>query len=266
MARKKEPEKPANHERWLVSYGDLLTLLFAVFVTLYAMSQADKKKVEEVSASIQQAFNVVNVGSGAARRPAIIDNGKTALIPELTSRPVAPPVRTPGTTRGKTLAGENDFRAMKATIDAYLLKTGGRDKVSVTIGQRGLVVSLKEAGFFDSGSAVLKGGSAELLGVIADVFQSYTNRCRVEGHTDDVPIGGGRFASNWDLSAARATGLVKELVRSYGVEPSRISATGYGEYQPLADNTSAVGRAKNRRVDIVIMSSDAALSEPDKGN
>jgi chemotaxis protein MotB len=266
MARKKEPEKPGSHERWMVSYADLLTLLFAVFVTLYAMSQADKKKVEEVSASIQQAFNVVNVGSGAARRPAVIYNGKTAVIPEFTSRPVPPSVRTPGATHGKTLAGENDFKAMKASIDAYLLKTGGQDKVSVTIGQRGLVVSLKEAGFFDSGSAELKGGAAEVLGVIADLFQSYANRCRVEGHTDDVPIGGGRFASNWDLSTARATGLVKELVRSCAVEPTRISATGYGEYQPVADNTSAEGRAKNRRVDIVLMSSEAALAEPARRN
>jgi len=249
----------------MVSYADLLTLLFAVFVTLYAMSQADKKKVEEVSASIQQAFNMVNVGSGAAK-PAVIYNGKTGVIPELTSRPAPSPVRTPGAIYGKTLASENDFRAMKASIGAYLLKTGGQDKVSVTIGRRGLVVSLKEAGFFDSGSAVLKDGSAEVLGVIANLLQSYSNRCRVEGHTDDVPIKGGRFASNWDLSATRATGLVKELVRSYGVEPTRISATGYGEYQPLADNASAEGRAKNRRVDIVIMSSDAALAEPDNGN
>jgi chemotaxis protein MotB len=124
MARKKEPEKPANHERWLVSYGDLLTLLFAVFVTLYAMSQADKKKVEEVSASIQQAFNMVDSGGGAARRPAIIYTGKTAVIPELKSRPVPPPVRTLGAVHGKMIANEDDLRAMKASIDAYLLKTG----------------------------------------------------------------------------------------------------------------------------------------------
>jgi chemotaxis protein MotB len=126
-------------------------------------------------------------------------------------------------------------------------------------------VSLKEAGFFNSGSAELKSGSTEVLGDLAEVFQPYANRCRVEGHTDDVPIRGVRFASNWDLSAARATGLVKELVRSYGVDPTRISATGYGEYQPLADNVSADGRTKNRRVDIVIMSSDAARAEPGKG-
>jgi len=254
MTLKKKPQKEPNHERWLVSYGDLLTLLFAVFVVLYAMSQADKKKAEEVSASIREAFGEVN-SSGSARRPAIIDSGKISVIPDIASRPASQAHQQGDFKSRKHEANENDFKAMKASIDAYLLKTGARDKVSVEITRRGLVVSLKEAGFFESGSAVMKINSTDVIDTIATVINQYSNRCRVEGHTDNVPIQSGPFDSNWDLSTARASFLVKKLVQSHGVEPKNISATGYSEYQPVTENTTPEGRAKNRRVDIVVLSS-----------
>lgn len=257
MALKKKPQKEPNHERWLVSYGDLLTLLFAVFVVLYAMSQADKKKAEEVSASIREAFGAVN-RSGSARRPAIIDSGKISVIPDISSRPVTQTLQQGDFKNRKHEANENDFKAMKASIDAYLLMVGARDRVSVEITRRGLVVSLKEAGFFESGSAVMKNDASDIVDTIATVINQYSNQCRVEGHTDNVPIQSGPFDSNWDLSTARASFLVKKLVVSHGVEPKNISATGYSEYQPVAENTTPEGRAKNRRVDIIVLSSTGA--------
>ncbi len=263
MARKKKPQKETNTERWLVSYGDLLTLLFAVFVVLYAMSQTDKKKAEEVATSLRESFGIIDTKGGSSRKPSIIDTGNTSIIPQINYRPQPISSQAVGAINNKKAqASENDFRAMKSSIDAYLLKTGNQSKVSVDITMRGLIISLKEAGFFDSGSAVMKKDSADVIATLADMLNQYSNRCRVEGHTDNVPIKSGAFDSNWDLAAARATCLVKRLIQSYGIEPRRISATGYGEYQPIADNENPEGRSKNRRVDLVVMSSAGEFSEP----
>ncbi|MCM0082460.1 OmpA family protein [Geomonas sp. Red32] len=240
MARKKEPEKEANHERWLVSYGDLLTLLFAVFVTLYAMSQADVKKAEEAAASMRQAFGITSP-KGAAVKTSVIGAGEAGVLQ-------LPPAG------GRKLANEDDLRGIKASLDAYLLKAGAGNRVRVSLTRRGLVVSLKEAGFFDSGSAVLKQDPSEVLATIASILKETSNDCRVEGHTDDLPIATPAFPSNWDLSSARATNVVKRLTGQYGVDPRSVSATGYGQYQPMADNATGEGRAQNRRVDIVILS------------
>jgi len=250
--RPKQPEKEPNHERWLVSYGDLLTLLFAVFVTLYAMSQADKQKAEAVAESVREAFGMPAVTSGVSSRPSVITTGRSGVIEELRSQPVQQRAALP---TGKATVEEARFKALKATLDAYFLKIGVGEKVAVSVSERGLVISLKEAGFFAPGSATLKGDTSEILEAIADNVSHLSNRCAVEGHTDNQPLHGGPFGSNWDLSTARATTLVKLLVAKYGMSPERISATGYAEFEPLADNATPEGRAKNRRVDIVILSS-----------
>jgi len=157
---------------------------------------------------------------------------------------------------------EKDFKATKASIEAYLLKSRAQDKVTVTITQRGLVVSLKEAGFFDSGSATLKQGSLTLLNDVAETLSSYSNGVRVEGHTDDVPISSSAFPSNWELSTARATNVVQYLIKQDDFDPGNISATGYGQYRPVADNASEDGRQKNRRVDLVLLSEQSEKGEP----
>src|SRR6185369_16917787 len=179
MARKKAHEKEANHERWLVSYADFITLLFAVFVTLYAMSQTDKKKIEEVMESMRDSFGYSK--SSPASKPSVIESGSMSLIPSMHKTAQVP-------RRGRSKGGEKDFRATKASIEAYLMKVRAQDKVSVTVNQRGLVVSLKEAGFFDSGSATLKQSSYTLLNDVAESLASYSNGIRVEGHTDNIPI------------------------------------------------------------------------------
>lgn len=261
MARKKKHEKEANHERWLVSYADFITLLFAVFVTLYAMSQSDKKKVEEVVASIRESFGYGKAPLGG--KPAVIDGGNISIIPTL--RPQAtPPTRRQAkdTAKGRVHAQEKDLLAVKASIETYLLKKGSQSKVSLEMGKRGLTVSLKEAGFFDSGSDVVKQESMELLAMIAESLSHYTNPYRIEGHTDNVPIRSGRYQSNWELSTSRATNIVQYLVGAYDYEPERMSAAGYGEFRPVADNSTAEGRAKNRRVDIVLLSGGSEAMEP----
>jgi chemotaxis protein MotB len=265
MARKKKHEKEANHERWLVSYADFITLLFAVFVTLYAMSQTDKKKVEEVMNSMRESFGYSRA-SAAATKPNVIDNSDLRIIPSLRPEVLNPGPRSRKVTgvdgKGQGHAEEKDFREIKASIEAYLVKYGAQDKVAVEINRRGLVVSLKEAGFFDSGSAAVKKSSYELLEQIAQSLSSYANGLRVEGHTDNVPISSSQFLSNWELSTNRATTIVHYLINSHDFAAGKLSATGYGEFRPVADNASEEGRRKNRRVDIVMLSGESEAGEP----
>lgn len=264
MARPKKHEKEPNHERWLVSYADFITLLFAVFVTLYAMGQADKKKVEQVMQSLRESFGFTNI-QGSSAKPTVIDSTDLRIIPSIT-----PDLTNKGRSqsrndgRGRVRAEERDFRAIKAAMEAYLVKQGAQAKVSVGITQRGLVVSLKEAGFFDSGSAIVRESAYPLLAKVAESLAGYSNPIRVEGHTDTMPISSALFPSNWELSTARATNIVHFLTKSYDFEPSAISAAGFGQYRPIADNATAEGRAQNRRVDIVLLSGEGEKGEPEK--
>jgi chemotaxis protein MotB len=261
MAIKRAPEKEANHERWLVSYADFITLLFAVFTTLYAMSQTDKKKVEEVMQSLQQSFGMVTAGAPAPKIN-VIPSKPANIIPTIKPEmSVAPSGRT-RSGQFRTRAEEKDFRQIKSSIEAYLVKQGAQNKVNLTITRRGLIVSLKEAGFFDSGQAQIKQSGYEMLNTIAEVMTQYNNPLRIEGHTDDVPINTSQFPSNWELSTTRATNVLKYLLKYYDAEPEKISATGYGEFRPVTDNTTPENRAKNRRVDIVLLSGEGERGEP----
>jgi chemotaxis protein MotB len=262
--RKKKPEAHANHERWLVSYADFITLLFAVFVTLFAMSQTDKRKVEEVIASLRESFGYAK--SSPMSKVNVLDSTELSQIPSITppaSRgPMNPQMPFSKNSKNRYQGEEKDFKKARASLEAYLLKNGMQDKVSLEITRRGLVVSLKEAGFFDSGSADIKVSSYQLLAKVAESLSDYSNQIRVEGHTDNVPINTHVFPSNWELSAARATNIVRHLVSYYKFEPENLSATGYAEFRAVADNGNADGRAKNRRVDIVVLTGDVAKGEP----
>jgi len=261
MALKKEPEKHVNHERWLVSYADFITLLFAVFVVLYAMGQSDKKKVEEVMQSIQASFGMTNAGATPPKIN-VIASQQITVIPSLRPEVKITPMERPHSGQGKTRADEKDFRQIKAAIEAYLVKQGAQQKVSLEITRRGLIVSLKEVGFFASGQADIKPDAYELINTIAEVVTQYNNPLRLEGHTDNIPISTAQFPSNWELSTARATHSLKYLLKNFDIETGKISATGYAEFRPVADNATQEGRAKNRRVDLVMLSGEAERGEP----
>lgn len=272
MALKKEPEKHANHERWLVSYGDFLTLLFAVFVAMYAMGQTDRKKAEEAMQSLRESFGYSTMA--AASKKVVIESSDLRVIPSVKpemavipmTRQMPPVGRQGGGERGKAKgqAEEKDFKEIQSAIEAYLIKHGAQNKVSIGITSRGLVVSLKEAGFFDSGSATVKASGYQILNTIIEAMTQYTNPLRIEGHTDNIPINSSQFPSNWELSTARSTNVLRYILKNYEVEPSSISATGYAEFRPTAENGTSEGRAKNRRVDIVLLSGDMAKTEPVK--
>lgn len=261
MALKREPEKHANHERWLVSYADFITLLFAVFVVLYAMGQSDKKKVEEVMQAIQQSFGMATTGATAPKIN-VIASQEITVIPSLKPEIKMSPIGRPRNGQAKARAEEKDFRQIKSAVEAYLVKQGAQSKVTLEITRRGLIVSLKEAGFFNSGQANIKPEAYELINTIAEVMTQYNNPLRLEGHTDNVPINTSQFPSNWELSTARATQGLKYLIKNFDVDPNKISATGYAEFRPISDNTTSEGRAKNRRVDLVMLSGEAEHGEP----
>ncbi len=261
MARKKEPEPHVNHERWLVSYADFITLLFAVFVVLYAMGQSDKKKVEEVMQSIQASFGMANAGATAPKINVIPSQSMT-VIPSLKPDVKISPMGSTRSGQAKSRAEEKDFRQIKVAIEAYLVKQGAQSKVTLEISRRGLIVSLKEAGFFASGQAEIKPDAYEIINTIAEVVTQYNNPLRLEGHTDNIPISTAQFPSNWELSTARATRALKYLLKNFEVEAGKISATGYAEFRPLGDNATPEGRAKNRRVDLVMLSGEAERGEP----
>jgi chemotaxis protein MotB len=261
MALKKEPEKHVNHERWLVSYADFITLLFAVFVVLYAMGQTDKKKTEEVIASLQSSFGLASIGAPAPKIN-VIPSKPISIMPSIKPEMSVTPAGRSMRAQGRVRAEEKDFRQIKSSIEAYLVKQGALNKVSLSISRRGLIVSLKEAGFFDSGQAQIKPDAYELINTISEVMTQYNNPLRVEGHTDTIPINSAQFPSNWELSTARATNGLKYLVKHFDVDPDKISATGYAEFRPIADNATPEGRSKNRRVDLVMLSSDGERGEP----
>ena len=250
MARKKKPEEHANHERWLVSYADFITLLFAFFVTMYAISQVDAKKLGRLVTSMRTAFDTQLFDAGSSRL-SLSDGAMGGIDQQKLVESIQPLVAT-----GDTL------KRVRDAISAKLIKERFVDKVRFVQDHRGLVISLTEAGFFDSGEAELKGSSLIVLDAIAEAALALPNQIRIEGHTDNTPIHTARFPSNWELSTARATYIISYLLSKYPFPPQRLSAAGYGEHRPVAPSTTIEGRAMNRRVDLVILNEAAEEQEP----
>jgi chemotaxis protein MotB len=273
MARKKKVEEPENHERWMVSYADFLTLLFAFFTCLYAMSTVDAQKMGKMVASMKESFrgeafdagsNTMTLsdagGSGSSSSSAVLKD------PEITTESADDDMVNPQVKDkkgGKTvLSGDAAMGRFKRGLEAILGDEIKKKMVRIRMERRGIVVSLGEKGMFDSGSDDIKPEGKEMLDVIATSLTSVGNQIRVEGHTDDVPIHSGRFPSNWELSTARATAVISRLVSNFGMSPKLLSAAGYGEFRPTAANDTDDGRARNRRVDIIVLNPTFARVEP----
>lgn len=253
LKKKKESEKGPHLDRWLVSYADFITLLFAVFVMLYAMSVVDQQKMDEVQASIQQSFSYTQISPPP---PKVIGNKDFGLIPEVSDQPVSPSAQD----ESSSLAEAQEFGKIKQEVQGNLQAYEAKNQVQLTINERGLVISLKEAGFFPSGTARVQTQALPLLDKIATSISREAN-VRIEGHTDNLPVKSSAFPSNWELSTARANSIVHYLLAKHKFKGDKLSAIGYAEYRPMADNATDEGRKLNRRVDIVILSHKAALGE-----
>jgi len=263
MSRKKRQEEHVNHERWLVSYADFITLLFAFFVVLYSSSQVDKRKIGQLAMAIQVAF----------QRMAVFDNSNTK-VPLSTTEPMpfqdVQAVENVNRTQDmqRFIQPENgelsgsvmpaELNDIKGELEKALAPEIKRHVLELTPRHEGLVITLRELGFFESGSATLRHSSMDAIDRLAKVLGKRRESLRIEGHTDNVPIHRGQFASNWELSTARATELVKVFILTYKFSPDRLAAAGYAEYHPVDSNDTAEGRAHNRRVDIVVLNPSIA--------
>jgi chemotaxis protein MotB len=259
VARKKRVHAPESHDRWLISYADFITLLFAFFVVMFASSQTDKGRAQQVSDSVKKALegeklssifasvlggSVDNVGKGNAmmrgpgganKAPAEkVDPKAAELLPSL-----------------KVLSEE-----LKSEIDA--------GKIQVSMEPRGLVVSFKQAALFPSGGDEVSVDAISGLEKVAKALCAIPNPVRLEGHTDSIPIKTARFRSNWELSAARSIAIMELLATRFGLPRERLSVAGYANVVPVASNDTEEGRAKNRRVDVVILNEQGILAEPAK--
>ncbi len=219
MKRRRRIEREVEKtDRWVVSYADFITLLFAFFATLYALSVVDTEKLRSFAASLKDALHQEGLEATAVREQRIIP------IPEV---------------MGEVEAGIRG-----------ILK--GRDDVEVRKDERGVIVTLGESFLFRPGKAELKESSLKALGELAIFLKGLGNRIMIEGHTDSIPHKGGE-RSNWMLSVRRAYAVLQVFVERFGIPPERIILAGYGPYRPVRENSTPEGRAKNRRVDIVIL-------------
>jgi len=274
MAKKHKHEEHVNHERWLVSYADFITLLFAFFTTLYAISTVDQKKAGKLMYSMRTAFNLdffTGVPSQGSQFFSIMEN-MSPTGQNNAARPVAQSSandsggKGAGQGAGKGAGkGAEKLQSLAKKLGELSVDPRLRGKVQIRMEGRGLVVSLAEAGFFPSGTATMRPESIEPLLALAETFQDPGFRVTVEGHTDNVPVKNAKFNSNWELSTARASTVVALLIDKAHIAPARLSAAGYGEFKPVAPNDTAEGRAKNRRVDIVIspQAADVEVPPPD---
>ena len=232
-----------SHERWLVSYADFITLLFAFFAVMYAVSSVDAGKLETFAKGLRVAFDE-SAPEATEESAGLLPDSGTSVLPG-----------KPGT------ADE-----VEATIMRDLAEELSQERLNVIVDRRGVIISVPEAGTFSTGNDELSNEARDLMARIAASVSGFSNAIRVEGHADNVPIRTTRFLSNWDLSAARASRVVEVLIQT-GIEPERLSATGYAEFQPRVPNDSEASRALNRRIDLVITNGEvAADGQPVQGS
>jgi chemotaxis protein MotB len=234
MARKKAVEGKENSERWLLTYSDMITLLLVFFIVLYSMANIDKKKFETVAQSMSRAF-----GQGGGMIKGIGGNG-SALSPA--------PIFFADLPRE-----QQDFMSVGASMAEFADKAGLTGDISVNMTYEGVVISLSDSLIFEPGLAQLSPRAKTTLQTVADVLKDLDNPIRVEAHTDNVPTNNPAYPTNWELSVARAVAIVRFLSEDCGIAPERLSAAGYGEYQPLVPNDTREHRAINRRAEIVVL-------------
>jgi chemotaxis protein MotB len=259
MSRRKREQPHANHERWLVSYADFITLLFAFFVVLYASSQVDHRKVGRLAMAIQVAFQELGVFPASTTMVPLDMNepmpfSTVQAIENVKHTTDLSHVSPPPEDVTAAAAEEANLTTLQSELQQALRQEIAQHSVALHRETEGLVISLREFGFFDSGSAALKTSALPALDRIASILSLRNCRLRIEGHTDNIPIHTLHMQSNWELSTARSTELVRLLILRYRFSPDRLSAAGYAEYHPIASNLTAQGRAQNRRVDLVIVS------------
>jgi chemotaxis protein MotB len=235
MSKAPPPPEKENHERWVISYADLVTLLLGFFIILYSTSKVDAEKFKLFAFGLNQAFNV-SVRQGAPGGNPILDGGNGLLPNPISSSSI-----------------ERDLSVIENAIEQQADQAGYAGQVIVTRQDDTIVIRLPNQLLFPSASADIKPEALGLLDVAAGVIARLPHQVRVEGHTDNVPVGTDRYPTNWELSSARATAVLRYLAEHGGVNPSRAFAAGFAEFHAVGSNDTPEGRALNRRADIVLL-------------
>ncbi len=244
--RKKHSEHHEEHmdETWLVPYSDILTLLLALFIVLFASSQIDQKKFDMIAQSFSAAFST---GS-----PAVFDGSR--VQPQISNQQSM--MRPDGQGLDQAYAQENaQLMDVKKSLDKYIQDNNMSGDLQTVMTEEGLMIRIKDTALYNSGSAELLPQSRRMGAAIAKMLVPLKQKVTISGHTDNVPINTYEYPSNWDLSSKRALNFMKFLLSQEKLAPERFSAIGYGEYRPIATNDTSEGRQKNRRVEILIMRS-----------
>lgn len=265
MIRRRQTEAEENHERWVISYADFITLLFAFFVVMYSISSVNEGKYKVLSDSLVSVFNKKAAGS---RSIEIIDNKGGAAVDRMVPLPVPgdypaqedykytveglfDDATDPAIKDGPEQGEINELSKISDEIAVAFQGLISEELFNIRTTKDWIEVDIQSSVLFSSGQAALSAKARELLGKVAGVLTSYENPVQVEGFTDNKPIETRRFPSNWELSAARAAAVVR-LFEGQKIDPKRLAAVGYGEHHPIADNATEEGRAKNRRVSLII--------------
>jgi len=227
MRKRYRIKESDNPDRWVVSYADFITLMFAFFTALYAISQVDVGKLNKFAGSMREALST-GEAPHQSETTTIIEGIKPLYIGDI---------------------------QLERNVKEVLNKAGFIEGVTISANSKGIYISLNDLAVFEKGSAAIREDAKPLLSLIADIIRNTGNYIVIEGHTDNLPIKGHpQYATNWELSTARATGVLVYFINEHSIPPERLSASGYGEYRPVASNSAPEGRAKNRRVDILFLS------------
>ena len=252
MVRRRHAEVHVNQERWLVSYADFITLLFAFFVVMYSISQVNQSKYRVLSETFEHAFNSRQITTDTTSSNPIekiinpIQVGEPALSPDPSAIDVE---QESAGDASSTSSGQ--LQEISALVNERFADLINDELVSVSSNELWLQIELKDSILFASGGTDLSLQAQAIFDEIAGILKGYSNPIQVEGYTDNIPINNPRYPSNWELSSARASAIVK-LLAARGVAPQRLSAVGFGEFQPVASNEHPAGRAQNRRVALMI--------------
>ncbi len=267
MARRRRRRlEEDNQDRWLVSYADFITLLFAFFVVMYSISSVNEGKYRVLSEAMNLVFGEPDKTQAAAPPPPPPE----AAVDRVMEAPVAPPVEAEDPTRARLRKAAMEALQKAASqqrvydeLAISLQEWTDRDLVDIRMNGDRIEVDMKARLLFSSGDATLSRGAREALALVARSLVPIPNPVQVEGHTDNVPISNLRYHSNWELSAARAASVV-QFLQSQGVPPQRLAAVGRGEYHPIAPNDTEEGRARNRRVTLLILGTEQRVFDPEQ--
>ncbi|MBO8158617.1 flagellar motor protein MotB [Thermosyntropha sp.] len=244
MARMKKKHEEHMDETWLIPYSDMLTLLLALFIVLFAMSQVDQQKFQEFKQMLQSLFaggpGIMTTGEG------LIEEGKK---PNMENPPTSSLIET------------QKLEQYKEALDRYFKEQGLQSYITTAVTAKGLQITIQELALFDSGKADIRPEAEPVLRDLSVILAGLDNEVQISGHTDNLPIHTPEFPSNWELSTQRALNVMKFMLQNPDLDPARFSVVGYGEYRPRANNATVEGRALNRRVELLILRKYPVSSE-----